>query len=220
MKEFMHKDFARRLEQACDGNPGVPQLHRGRLGWFVEHLSQHGIKVTGETVRKWFIGETRPKPQAMEALAQMLKQDVAWLATGSSSVIPAAQTKARNAQASGAVNVVAGFIQMAGYHPAFPDATDTIANDKRIDLYAVIQGQQHQIHVAPIEVVEKKKVFRIPVESQGLTIVGVIPDSPVSVEFVNIDWDTVANSPRRAGAFEVPASRKFKRIETFGTSLK
>ncbi|TGW07270.1 XRE family transcriptional regulator, partial [Mesorhizobium sp. M2D.F.Ca.ET.145.01.1.1] len=70
------------MEQACDGNPDVPPLNHGRLGWFVDRLEQHKVQVAKETVRKWFAGETRPRHPAMKALAQILKIDEGWLSAG------------------------------------------------------------------------------------------------------------------------------------------
>ena len=216
MKKQLHPDFAHRLNIACEGNSLVPGLHYGRLGWFKSELeTKYGIEVTGETVRKWFIGETRPKPKAIAALAEMLKQDVSWLATGTSSIVPQAQAKVRNALASGATNVVAGLIQMAGFHPAFPSKDDARAAEKQISLYSVIKGEQYSFHVAPVEVIEQRKVFRIPIGAEDLFVVGVVQVTPTVCEFFKIDRKTIEESPKRAGAYEVPVGRKLEKIDTF-----
>ena len=215
-KPAMHPEFAHRLNQACEGNSLVPSLHYGRLGWFKTELERkYGIEVTNETVRKWFVGETRPKPKAIAALAEMLKQDVAWLSTGVSSVIPQAQAKTRNAMANGATNVVAGLIQMAGFHPAFPTADDTRAKEKHIDLYSVIRGTQYSFHISPVEVIEQRKVYRVPVDCEGLYVIGVSQVSPTVCEFFKLDWESIMESPKRAGSYEVPAGKKLQKIDTF-----
>lgn len=218
MIDYKHKDFALRLQQACDGNPLVPNLHHGRLTWFKNALEvRHGVIVTTETVRKWFSGETRPKPKAVGALAEILRQDVAWLATGSSSVVSESQSKTRSVMANGGTNVVAGLIQLAGFSVAFPTDSDSRAKVKDISAFAIIKGRQIEFHVTVEEVIEGVKVFRVPADSSGLTIIGLAQSSATTCEFYKLDWSDILTCTKRAGAFEVPMSKKGARIESFAT---
>lgn len=138
------KGFARRLEQACENHPQCPtDEYRGKKKWLYDRLSEEfGINVSPEAVRKWFTGETRPRPKAMNAVARLLEVDEAWLSLGTVKNETTREKKARNALASGAVNLVAGLIQMNGGHIAFPEGADT-----GVDIFAIIGGKQHAIQV-------------------------------------------------------------------------
>lgn len=147
--KVVHPDFARRMQQACDGNPNVPPVNYGRLGWFSSEIEKRfGKQVTIETVRKWFAGETIPRPQMMGYLAAVLEVDHAWLAVGKATEMTEKQQRVRNAVADGAVNLIAGMIQICGGYPAFPTENDRRAKESKIDLYAVIKGAQYAFHVA------------------------------------------------------------------------
>jgi len=176
VKKILHPDFARRMQIACDGNPRVPQPNHGRLRWFAEQLAkQFQDEVTIETVRKWFAGESRPRPKLMTHLASVLQVDEAWLAVGKAPEITEKQRTVRNAVASGAVNVVAGFISMCGAYPAFPTDDDTRAQDRKIDLYAVIRGAQFSFHVAVGDLTENRVRFTVPVEAaEDAFVIGVV----------------------------------------------
>lgn len=65
-KKIVHPEFARRMQIACDGNPNIPLPNHGRLGWFSFEIERRfNAKVTIETVRKWFAGETIPRTKMM-----------------------------------------------------------------------------------------------------------------------------------------------------------
>jgi hypothetical protein len=60
------KAFSNRLNSACDSNSHVPAYNYGRPSWIREHMaSDMGVEVSTETVRKWFAGESRPRPDKM-----------------------------------------------------------------------------------------------------------------------------------------------------------
>ena len=82
----------------------------------------------------------------MSQLSKLLGVDEAWLSLGISSDLPPKQREARNAVADGAVNVLAGLVQMNGGHCAFPSETDPRRD--YVDLYAIVRGTQLSIHVS------------------------------------------------------------------------
>ncbi|TIU88879.1 MAG: hypothetical protein E5W06_00495 [Mesorhizobium sp.] len=221
MKDIAHPDFARRLEQACDGNPDVPPLNYGRLGWFVERLAQHGVEVAAETVRKWFAGETLPRRAPQTALAKILKVDAGWLAAGTSPELSEVQRKTRNVVAGGAVNAVAGFIQIDGGHPSFPEDTDQVAKDNNVNLYAIIRGAHYRLHVTPI--VGEREYFLIPPETRNGTVtLGVIPMPDFQVVIYELDWPTIEKvGTRKANGYEVRMAdiESFRVIRTFAERL-
>ena len=102
------KAFAKRLEIACEGHPHCPtDQYRGKQKWLYEGLdSEFGVKVSAEAVRKWFSGESRPRPKVMSFIARLLEVDEAWLSLGITPDLTPREQKQRNAVADGAVNLV------------------------------------------------------------------------------------------------------------------
>ena len=137
------KAFAKRLEIACEGNPHCPtDQYRGKQKWVYDGLeSEFGVKVSSEAVRKWFAGESRPRPKIMSFLARLLEVDEGWLSLGIKPDLTPVEKKRRTATADGAVNLFAGIIQMNGGHIAFPD-------DDSAHIFAIIGGKQLAIDVA------------------------------------------------------------------------
>lgn len=225
-KTIVHPDFALRMSQACDGNPDVPPPNYGRLGWFVTQMdTRFQQTITQETVRKWFAGESRPRHRMLAFLAQILKVDEAWLSIGRAPEITEKQQKVRNASADGAVNVVAGFVQMCGGHPAFPVEGDARAAAQKIDLYAIIRGAQYAFHVVTGTRSESGWRVTIPVEAREAVVIAALPVSDLNCEFVEMDWSVVEEvGKRKGGAFEVLVpfdenESKFRKIKTFAERL-
>lgn len=183
--QVRHEEFSHRLRQACENNPNVPDLNHGRLAWFADEFdSRYGVTVTGETVRKWLAGLARPHPHSkVEQLAEILRVDVAWLATGARQNVTRKQIEAKRSTASGAVNVVAGLIQMSGGHPAFPKDDDAFAKDNHIDLYAILRGVQHAIHVT---VAGPNGKVEIPVDMDNAKIVVLMPKAELTFEVYRV----------------------------------
>jgi transcriptional regulator with XRE-family HTH domain len=150
-------EFAKRFESACDRNDHCPPLHKGRLTWVQTELERHfKERVSIETVRKWFAGEVRPRPDKLAKLAELLQVDGSWLSLGVDKGLAPRELKARGREIEGAVNVVAGFIEIEGGHAAFASEDDQ--KNKAIDLYAIIKGAKYDLHVAFCE----DGMFRVP----------------------------------------------------------
>lgn len=225
-KKIVHPEFAKRMQLACDGNPNVPPLNHGRLGWFSTEIEKRfHAKVTIETVRKWFAGETIPRPKMMGYLAAVLEVDHAWLSVGASPQIADKQKKARDATADGAVNLVAGLIQICGGSPAFPDDADDRAKSRHIDLYAVIKGAQYSMHVVMAEQVDDSYRFAIPIEAVGeAVILGVVRTGELAFRFFELDGDKISEEGKRKGGaynLSMPSApgKEWKEITTFSNRL-
>ena len=229
IKVLRHHDFSKRIQQACDGNPHVPQPNFGRLRWFSEQLQERfGIDSTVEGVRKWFDGLAKPREATMRALAEILEVDFAWLAMDVTPNLDQREQKLRNAEADGAVNVVAGMIQMSGSNPAFPTKGDARAVNSHIDLYAVIRGAQYAFHVAVATEVDGGFRFAVPVEAaQDAVVLGVIRREAFAVDLLELDAEGLAEQGKRKGpAIEIAVNSNYrtenhawKRIESFATRL-
>ncbi len=195
--------FAERITIACDGHPHVPTMNRGRLTWVKDQFGERfKMKISVETVRKWFSGEARPRPDKMNLLAQLLEVDEAWLSLGITPDMNPSEKKVRNAVASGAVNVVAGFIQIGGGHPAFPTAVDKRGKDGLVDLYAVIKGAQYAFHVSLAQEVSKGVYrFVVPRGYEEVTVLGVIPTTPLRCDFLEMPADLIRKHEERKGGY-------------------
>ena len=150
--------------------------------------------------------------------------DVAWLQIGIDQGLAPRARKARNALADGIVNVVAGFIQMDGGHPAFPDDGDTRAEQDNVDIYAIIRGGNYALHVAlgtdAPAAGEGLVIFPVPAKHEAVIVLGVLR-SGMSVEIFEISPDLIAeHGIRRGGSIEVSVNRAtLRRIESFSQRL-
>lgn len=203
------KEFAKRLDSACDLHPRVPPYNFGRLSWVRDNLAEHELEnVSTETVRKWFSGESRPRPSKMKKLAALLRVDEAWLSLGITPEVTPGVRKAFNASAPGAVNLVAGMIQVSGGHPAFPEEGE----DSAANLYAIINGKQHRIFAALGLDVGNDIKFSFPNEVSGLHLIGVVRSGPTSVDFLYLDPENLPKTARRSGGWiEVSVSKEKSR---------
>lgn len=157
----------------------------------------------------------------MRALAQILKVDEGWLAAGRSPDLTETQRKTRNVVAGAAVNLVAGFIQLGGGHPSFPEDDDAVAKASRIDLYSIIRGAHYRFHITAI-VGESDGHFIVPADARDNTIVlGVVPLEGFQVLIYELDWETIQRvGVRKPGGFEVRlADGDFKQIKSFAERL-
>lgn len=167
--------FARRLEQACDANIHCPPMHKGRLVWLAAEMSKRlKSKVTVQTCARWMNGEAKPRQAKNIKLAELLGVDSTWLYLGIEQDLTPRERRFRNATADGAVNLIAGLIQMDGGYPAFPEEKDTRAVREHIDLYAVIKGANYSFHVTVGTKQGNEWSFVVPVETESVVILGVV----------------------------------------------
>lgn len=218
VKKVRYPEFAQRMQLACDSNPDIPLPNYGRLNWFVNQFeSKYNRSLTVETLRKWFAGMTQPKsPEIMGELASLLKVDTAWLAYGVQEP-DAPSKKTRQAQAIGVVNVIAGFVSMAGSVPGFPNEDDKRAQDAKIDFYAVIKGATYAFNITLGVTKGSDTIFPVKAQAVGeCLLLGVVQTSPFSVEVYELDAET---GRRKDGNVEVPLTPETRRITSFAERL-
>lgn len=126
-------EFARRLTQACDESPLVPEHGRGRQIYIAKKM-----EVTQEAVRKWLTGESLPRPEKVKELAKVLGVDHLWLSMG---VSPLEINERRQVAQRGdaAVYGVMSYLLLAGYHVAVPQG------ESNVDIFAIKHGTQLSI---------------------------------------------------------------------------
>lgn len=191
------KAFAKRLETACEGNPHCPtDLYRGKQKWVYDGLeSEFGVKVSSEAVRKWFSGESRPRPKVMSYLARLLEVDEGWLSLGLTPDLTPKEQKQRNAVADGAVNLVAGMIQMGGGHIAFPE-------DGSAHIFAIVAGKQVSIDVV-LPFALGRDQFRLTIADRldKKHIVAVVQVAAFSYDMLVLTPEIVRDAGERRGDF-------------------
>jgi hypothetical protein len=171
--------FAARFERACLANPECPPLRQGRLAWIRDAFqNRFGESVTTTTIAKWNMGGMKPRGARVDRLAEILGVDRNLLYFGSESGGSRQRPQRdRNPQVTGAVNVVAGMIQLDGGTIAFPHDDDSYAADDHVDLHAIIQGTSHALHIA---LGEKAKPgwyhFDIPTRHHRVIVLGLVRD--------------------------------------------
>lgn len=199
------KAFAKRLDQACQGNPHVPD--RGKQKWIYDGLMERfGIRVSPEATRKWFAGVARPRPKIMSAVAQLLEVDEAWLSLGLKPDTNPEQKRVRNALVEGAVNLVAGLIQIGGGHVAFPEASRA----HEADIFAIVKGRQHAIEVRPGHEIDETHVrFNVNSNFSSKTVIGLLTtDKPTVFRLVRLTTAFItAHGTRRGDFHEVVVER-------------
>lgn len=196
------KPFAQRLNIACDGHPHIPPYGHGRQTWVKEKLD-----VSHEAVRKWFVGETRPRPAKMRELARVLEVDEAWLSLG---IVPDAtneEKRVRTGQVEGAVNCVAGLVQLNGGHIAFPGPKDPRGGF--VDFYAIIKGSQYAVNVSLAKHITNGTYrFTIPKEYDQCKVAGVIHVLPLRIHCVSLTHEIIDEfKVRKGGYFELTVNR-------------
>lgn len=194
--------FSQRLSQACDDSPVIPEYGKGRQVAIAKRLS-----VTQEAVRKWFAGESVPRPDKMRDLAEYLEVDESWLALGLKPEIPRNERRRHRSALDGAVHLVAGLIMLEGGHCAFPSDKDPHAG--RVDVYAIMRGTQMSIHVCLArEVSEGHYELIIPREHSDLRCIGVINVELGKYHFIELSESLIEkHKQRKAGDFAVSISR-------------
>lgn len=213
-KKQIHRDFGKRLTQAADNHPHTPLPNYGRLGWVKEQLDLLGQPTTIESVRRWFAGESRPRDTTLKKLAEIFQVDDAWLTIGYAPELTPKEKVVRSREASGAVNVLAGVIQMEGGHPAFPDD-----GDADVDLHAIIRGAKYEFKV----VLSRKDApfkFVVPSDTAGCIVIGIVPRENHGFDFYEIEPEVLATGKNRGGYIELSTEpEKLRKIETFGERI-
>ena len=182
--------YAERLKKACDASPHCPPA-RGRLTWISQQfLKRYDEKVSVESVRKWYAGIVKPMRDKNSKLATMLDVDDVWLYLGVNPDMSPRERKVRNAEVDGAVNVIAGFIQMDGGSPAFPEESDALAQRRHIDLYAVIKGASYSFHISLAHKHGDDWRFSLPNVPDMPIVLGVVRDG-FSVDVIELTPELV-----------------------------
>jgi transcriptional regulator with XRE-family HTH domain len=154
--------FKSRLLEACESNTDIPSYGSGRQSIIAKKMG-----VSSEAVRKWFSGESTPRPQAMKALAKTLSVDHVWLALGTDYK----KTESLKEVAKLSDTAMFAFCGMAmenGYSFALNDDSSIGA-----DLVLIKQGNIVYAKLLPVDVRKKNKA-KLPKTPSGIKITKII----------------------------------------------
>lgn len=191
-------EFSRRLKEACDNNESIPAYGKGR-----QVVIANSMKVSQEAVRKWFEGDSMPRPAKMKQLAAYLAVDHEWLALGITPVLNKEELKKANRRSAASVYIVTGSIMLEGGNCAWPSETD--ARSEFVDIYAIFRGEQTALHVSTgTPTAEGEYDFALPDRFKEVTCVGLIPLGPGKYHLLSMPPEMIDKHKRRkSGDFVV-----------------
>lgn len=204
-------EFARRLTQACDESPLVPEHGRGRQVYLAKKL-----KVTQEAVRKWLVGESLPRPDKIGDLAKVLGVDPVWLQLGTSP-LEIAEKRQAALRGDAAVYGSMSYLLLAGYHVAIP------AGEEKVDIFAIKHGTQLAALARmgePLARGEYKFLFPANLNARWHGVI--LGDQPsLTLEIYDIPPDLAMRHGTRTGSgVEVVVKRGKSRLMLGNTELR
>ncbi|USI72998.1 hypothetical protein [Sphingomonas morindae] len=141
-----------------------------------------------------------------------------WLYNGVDPVMPMCEKRIHGANASAAVNLIAGFIQMDGGTPAFPDEGDKQAQQDDVELHAIIKGASYRLHVSLGQRKGKAAHFPVPARHENVIVLGVVRDG-FSTQVVEITADMIEEHGTKHGGSIDVALTKLEPIDSFDRRL-
>lgn len=158
MPQETTSEFAYRLTQAVDGHPLAPSSSFGRQKWLKDKLEKEAdVKVSANTMHKWFNGAARPREDKIRALARILAVDQVWLALGRRPVADKPKLEETAIQSSNATLLLAGFLGVQGSRISFPQE-----GEEGVSLYVDSGKGQVPILVVAPQVSGQTVTFMIP----------------------------------------------------------
>lgn len=195
VKVIRHEEFGKRLQRIADANPKIPPKHDGRYRFIArEFMNRFNRTVNHQSVQMWFDGETKPSGDRLQELAIILDGDLHYITTGLNVNQKAGDVKTRAIAGNGAVNVLAGFMQLDGSAAAFPEENDKQAEEDSIDIYGIIKGARYNFHVALGYEDDGLYVFTIPRKHDTLFILGAMRTSGPGVVFCELSHELIAEN--------------------------
>ncbi len=200
---MIDRDFAQRLARACDDSKIVPEYGKGRQVFLAKKL-----KVTQEAVRRWFIGESRPRVKIMSKLAELLEVDEAWLSLGVEPDMPREEKRFFDRQTEGVMYLSLGIAMLGGAACAAPSEKDP----KRgyVDYYEILNGTQMAVHNSlGREVSDGMFEFLVPHEYTTCKNVGFVHRGGTRIHILDLRHELVnKHKQSKGGGYAITISAK------------
>lgn len=200
------KDFKDRFTKACLDNPDIPPFNRGQQSFIAQNVG-----VSQEAVRKWFYGESKPKPPTAKKLAKLLKVDYVWLMMGENQGETEVKKVAAQRQDS-AVYAFMAFLLEHGHSAAFEQ------RDSDIDIFSIQDGVQNQYTVRAAESSEDSMLVSFPSSSlsssDSIVAIKTTNSSSLSFDFLIVDSKMWESKSKKKGSLSLlkmtnPSKRKY-----------
>lgn len=177
------ESFKDRLIKSCDASVDIPEHGYGRQ----VHLAKV-MGVSQEGVRKWLIGESKPRDKAMKKLSALLNVDYAWLSIGAE-MLETEKLRAVARYQNAGVYALTSYLISAGCTVAF---SEDLQDDS--DITAVCNGKLFKFLALPSAVIGNKNAeFEIENKGikKGVTLVGCIlkyqlNEASITYDFVDL----------------------------------
>ena len=182
------ESFKDRLIKSCDASVDIPDHGYGR--------QVHLAKVRGvsqEGVRKWLIGESKPRDKAMKKLSALLNVDYAWLSIGAE-MLETEKLRAVARYQNAGVYALTSYLISAGCTLAF---SEDLQDDS--DITAVSNGKLFKFLALPSAVISNKNAeFEIENKGikKGVTLVGCVLKDQLNESSITYDFVDLTDLPQ------------------------
>ena len=166
---------------------------------------QLGQNLSAELVSNWLRGELLPRPDKMRALAKVLKVDEVWLSLGAIPELSPEQKAERSIHAGGAVNFVAGLVQLGGGTIAFVEPNSL--EFAYADFHAIVRGKPYLIKVSFGVLTNSQVKFAIPNEHARIKLIALVKERHDKFQLYEIPSQVVSqHGDKQGGYVDVVAS--------------
>lgn len=182
------ESFKDRLIKSCDASVDIPEHGYGRQ----VHLAKV-MGVSQEGVRKWLIGESKPRDKAMKKLSALLNVDYAWLSIGAE-LLETEKFRAVARYQNAGVYALTSYLITAGCTVAF---SEDLQDDS--DITAVCNGKLFKFLALPSAVIGNKNAeFEIENKGikKGVTLVGCILKDQLNEASITYDFVDLTDLPQ------------------------
>jgi len=176
--------FKDRLIYACNKNAKIPEYGQGQ-----QVVIAKAMKVSQEAVRKWFVGTSKPRPNAMKALSAFLDVPYVWLSLGvdhTETAVFRDMSLKQDACLYAFVSYILGSGGSIAFNKGANDTSDvTVIKDGEIKKYSVY---------AAIKVTGSGQIFKLTSNTENVeSVCAVKYDSfDVAYEFVHVPFEIAA----------------------------
>lgn len=198
------ESFKDRLIKSCDASVDIPEHGYGRQ----VHLAKV-MGVSQEGVRKWLIGESKPRDKAMKKLSALLNVDYAWLSIGAE-MLETEKLRAVARYQNAGVYALTSYLISAGCTVAF---SEDLQDDS--DITAVCNGKLFKFLALPSAVISNKNAeFEIENKGikKGVTLVGCILKDQLNEASITYDFVDLTDLPQ--GTTRIKLDQKTNRYKS------
>lgn len=198
------ESFKDRLIKSCDASVDIPEHGYGRQ----VHLAKV-MGVSQEGVRKWLIGESKPRDKAMKKLSALLNVDYAWLSIGAE-MLETEKLRAVARYQNAGVYALTSYLISAGCTVAF---SEDLQDDS--DITAVCNGKLFKFLALPSAVIGNKNAeFEIENKGikKGVTLVGCILKDQLNEASITYDFVDLTDLPQ--GTTRIKLDQKNNRYKS------